>query len=469
MAIPWALRAAITPDLLVHGWQVQPGMLIRGAIQDRLWGKTLGALCRRAVTGQLEIRSGSDSYKIVFDGGHVVAASAPGSATTLLGVAFGQELLDVTQVAELEMLPLEDREAALANVLPAEQVLRLRRQAIAGAATRTFALLEGDFEFIAEVTLPVVPGTAMHVGGLIYHGVLAHLDDDRLASILQELGTSFRSIAEGIPDLPYFGFGESELGVVRALVDGISLAQLAHLPATERRIASAIVYTLASLGALSCEAASTPPRVARGTKDPTPPGPAIARTRSGGIHPRSSAPSIPPAGTPQSFVPRNPAAAADDGPVARTPTPPAFAPRASSSLSIPPRQEPAEDAATLYKKGQAALRDSRLEDAVLALTRASELAPEDLEVKAALAWARFCAAANKPAAADAARQILGQVAHKHERPVLAHYYLGMVERIIGRNAAALAHFHEVLELDPAHREASTELRFLSRSSGPIKR
>ncbi len=442
-------------------------MLIRGAIQDRLWGKTLGALCLRAVTGQLEIRSGSQTYKIVFDGGHVVAASAPGGAATLLGVAFAQELLDVARVAELEMLPLEDRDAALANVLPPEQVLRLRRQTIASAATRTFALLEGDFEFVSEITLPVVPGTAMHIGGLIYHGALAHLDDDRLASTIEELGVSFRSFAEGIPDLQYFGFGEPELVVVRGLVDGISLAQLAHLPTAERRIASATIYTLASLGAVFCEAATTAPRVARGTVDPLPPNPAIARTRSGGIHPRSiSTPQVARAtGTPQAFMPRN-RAAADDGPVARTPTPPAFAPRASSSLSIPP---PTEDATTLIKKGQLLLREDRLEDAVIALTRASELAPDDLEVKAALAWGRFCAAANKPAAADAARQILGQVVHKHDRPVLAHYYLGMVERMIGRNAAALAHFHEVLELDPSHREASTELRFLTRSSGPIKR
>lgn len=419
-------------------------MLIRGTIQDRLWGKTLGALARRAVTGQLTITSGADTYQIVFDGGHVVAASAPGPTTTLLGVALAQELVDVTQVAELEMLPPDDREAALANVFPADQLLRLRRQAIAGAATRTFALRAGDFAFVPEITLPIAPSTAMHVGGLIYHGALAHLDDDRLASALEELGTAFRAVAEGIPDLQYFGFGESELVVVRALVDGISLQQIAHLPVTERRIASATIYTLASLGALACESASAP-RVARGTKDPMPAGPAIARTRSGGIHPRSSAPSIP----------REPIMRA-------TGTPQAFAPRAAAAIQV-------EDAPTLIKKGQAALRDDRLEDAVLALTRATELAPDDLEAKAALAWARFCAAANKPAAAEAARQILGQVAHKHERPVLAHYYLGMVERIIGRNAAALAHFHEVLELDPSHREATTELRFLTRSSGPIKR
>lgn len=453
-------RAVIAPELLVHEWQVQQAMLIRGAIQDRLWGKTLGALYRRAVTGQLTIKSGPETYAMVFDNGHVVAASAPGQSSTVLGVAFAQELVTVHQVAELEMLPVDDRDAALANVFPADLLLRLRRQAIAGAATRTFSLLEGEFELVGDIALPIVAGTAMHVGGLIYHGAITHLDDARLAAVIAELGIAFRTYAEGIPDLQYFGFGEPELIVVRKLADGLLLSQIEHLPATERRIASAVIYTLASLGALYCDESSTGPRVARGTGDPMPAGPAIARTRSGGIHPRTSSPSI--------AIPRT----ATPPAIAPTGTPQAFRPSSSSTSmrasrgSSPPATE---DAATLIKKGQAALRDNRIEDAVLTLSRATELAPDDLDGKAALAWARFCSAANKPAAADSTRQILAGIAHKHDRPVLAHYYLGMVERIVGRNAAALAHFHEVLELDPAHREATTELRFLSRSSGPIKR
>ena len=47
-------------------------------------------------------------------------------------------------------------------------------------------------------------------------------------------------------------------------------------------------------------------------------------------------------------------------------------------------------------------------------------------------------------------------------PVLPHYYLGMVERIMNRKELALEHFREVLELQPNHQDAATEIRFLTR-------
>ncbi|MBA2544647.1 MAG: hypothetical protein H0V17_33700, partial [Deltaproteobacteria bacterium] len=124
-----------------------------------------------------------------------------------------------------------------------------------------------------------------------------------------------------------------------------------------------------------------------------------------------------------------------------------------------------------YRRGQAALRDERLEDAIAELSNAVELAPNELDYKCALAWARFCAAQDKSQIADTTRTALKQVALKSEHPVMPHYYLGMVERILGRTPQALAHFQYVLELDPAHREAGTEVRFLSaqRPSGAIKK
>ncbi len=423
-------------------------MLIRGAIQDRLWGKTLGALGRRAVTGQLSIRSGSDSYAIVFDGGHVVAASAPG--TSVLGLALVQELLDVSQVAELERR--EDRDQQLAALLPADQLLRLRRQTIAAAATRTFALTTGDFVFDSEVSLPVVANTAMHVGGIIYHGVTTQLDDERLAGALRELGTTFRSRADGIPDLQYFGFSEAELIVVRALTDGISMQQIEHLPPTERRIASAVIYTLASLGALYCESPAVAPRMARGTADPTPPGPVIARTASGGI-PRPAGPRVS-----QISIPTHQ---------------PRLQPRGTQPLHTPaPQVSSAGDANPApahYRRGQAALRDERLDDAIAAFTLAAELSPDSHDYRCALAWARFCKAQDKSRIADATRAVLSQAVLRSENPVSAYYYLGMVERMLGRTTQAMTAFQQVLDLDPNHREAGTELRFLSRNSGPIKR
>jgi tetratricopeptide (TPR) repeat protein len=427
----------------------QEGMLIRGAIQDRLWGKTLGALGRRAVSGQLTIQSDRDTYILVFDHGHVVAASAPGSTASVIGLALQQDLITVTQAAELERHPGDQAQILEASqLLPADQVLRLRRQAIAAAATRTFGLEHGDFVFDSEITLPVVANTAMHVGGLIFHGVLGHIPDARLAAAVHELGSIFRVRADGVADLQYFGFGEAELVVVRALADNIALAQIEHLPAAERRIAHSVIYTLASVGALYCEVPSHPPRLARGTPSPTPvPGIPIQRFERASSEielPRTSSSRIHERPSPRATEPQR----------KRTATP------------VAPVESPASLA---YRRGQAALRDERLDDAIVELARAIELSPNDIDYKCALAWARFCKADNKPQAADAARLVLKQAVIRSEHPVMPYYYLGMLERILGRNSQALSHFQQVLELDPSHREAGTEVRFLSRTSGPIKR
>jgi tetratricopeptide (TPR) repeat protein len=420
-------------------------MLIRGAIQDRLWGKSLGALGRRAVSGQLTIRSGSDTYLLVFDSGHVVAASAPGISA--IGLALQQELIDVAQAAELERHRDRDPAARLGTLLPADQVLRLRRQAIAAAATRTFALETGDFVFDSEISLPVVANTAMHVGGLIYHGVTAYLDDARLEAAIRELGFTFRVRADGVADLQYFGFGEPELIVVRALADGIGIQQIDSLPATERRIAFATIYTLASIGALYCEGAVNPPRMARGTFDPTPQF-AFPRTSTSRMH-----------DAPQRPTPRG------------TQPPPSRAPMVATGTpqARPPVRLDNDPAIAAFRRGQAALRDERLDTAITELSNAVELAPNELEYKCALAWARFCGAQDKSAVAGATRTILKQAALKSDHPVVPYYYLGLVERILGRTPQALEHFQQVLELDPSHREAGTEVRFLSRTSGPIKR
>lgn len=429
-------------------------MLIRGAIQDRLWGRTLGALGRRAVSGQLTVRSDREAYAIVFDRGHVVAAHAPGTAASVLGLALQQELITVGQAAEIERYGGVDQAQTLedSQLLPPDQMLRLRRQAIAAAATRTFALEQGEFVFESHITLPVVPGTAMHVGGLIFHGVLGQLSELRLEAAVRELGSLFRVRADGVADLQYFGFGEAELVVVRALSDEVSLSQVERLPATEARIARAVIYTLASVGALYCEVPTQPPRLARGTPSPTPvPGVPIRQFQRASSElelPRTSSSRL-------------------HRPAPRATEPPGSTPaRRTAAPPMAPVESPASIA---FRRGQAALRDERLDDAVAELSRAIELAPNDLDYKCTLAWAKFCQASNKPQAAEIIRAILKQAVIKSEHPVLPYYYLGMVERILGRQTQALAHFEQVLELDPSHREAGTEVRFLTRSSGPIRR
>lgn len=97
---------------------------------------------------------------------------------------------------------------------------------------------------------------------------------------------------------------------------------------------------------------------------------------------------------------------------------------------------------------------------MIELTQAVELAAHEVDYGALLGWARFCASADKPAVALEARRALDKAVHKSARPEIARFYLGRMERMLGRDQLALHHFREVLELAPEHREAASEIRVL---------
>jgi curved DNA-binding protein CbpA len=117
-------------------------------------------------------------------------------------------------------------------------------------------------------------------------------------------------------------------------------------------------------------------------------------------------------------------------------------------------------AAEAYQRGQQALRSERLDDAITALTRAVELAPQEVDYGALLGWAKFCASSNKPSAAPETRKALERAVHRSTRPELARLFLGRVERMLGRDQLAIHHFREVLALVPGHTEAATEIRVI---------
>lgn len=113
-----------------------------------------------------------------------------------------------------------------------------------------------------------------------------------------------------------------------------------------------------------------------------------------------------------------------------------------------------------FRRGEIALDDNALDRAIAELTRAVELAPGEIHYEAVLAWARFCAAADKHAIADATRGVLAKAILRSKVPEAAHFYLGRVERMLGREREALRRFKAVLELRPDHREAASEVRVL---------
>jgi len=129
-----------------------------------------------------------------------------------------------------------------------------------------------------------------------------------------------------------------------------------------------------------------------------------------------------------------------------------------------PAASPAATAATqaeaAFHRGVLALRREDLEHAIGELSHATELAPEDVDYHAMLAWARFCAAHDKQEIASETRKVLDKAVRKSPKPMMARFYLGRVERMLGRLREALFHFREVLDLEPGHTDAATEVRLL---------
>jgi len=113
-----------------------------------------------------------------------------------------------------------------------------------------------------------------------------------------------------------------------------------------------------------------------------------------------------------------------------------------------------------FRRGEMALRREQLETAMKEFTMAVELQPEEPEYQALFTWTKFAAATDKQALAQKTRSELQRAAERSERSPTARFYLGRVERILGREREALDHFREVIRLKPNHSEASSEVRVL---------
>lgn len=113
-----------------------------------------------------------------------------------------------------------------------------------------------------------------------------------------------------------------------------------------------------------------------------------------------------------------------------------------------------------FRRGEMALRREQLDQAIQEFNTAVELQPQEAEYGALLAWARFAAAADKQAIARETRLALQRAAERMMQSPTARFYLGRVERILGREREALEHFYEVLRIKPNHADASSEIRVL---------
>jgi DnaJ-like protein len=113
-----------------------------------------------------------------------------------------------------------------------------------------------------------------------------------------------------------------------------------------------------------------------------------------------------------------------------------------------------------FRRGEMALRRDQLAQAVAAFAEAVELQPKETEYQAYLLWAKFAAAPDKNAIAADTRKLLQRAVETNDRSPAARFYLGRVERMLGREREALAHFQAVLMIKPNHAEAASEARVL---------
>jgi curved DNA-binding protein CbpA len=119
----------------------------------------------------------------------------------------------------------------------------------------------------------------------------------------------------------------------------------------------------------------------------------------------------------------------------------------------------AEDA---FRQGEMLLRREQYPQAVQAFATAVELHPQEPEYQALLAWAKFASATDKASVASQTRTALSRAADASDTSITARFYLGRVERMLGREREALSHFQMVLMLKPGHSEASSEVRILEK-------
>jgi DnaJ-domain-containing protein 1 len=123
------------------------------------------------------------------------------------------------------------------------------------------------------------------------------------------------------------------------------------------------------------------------------------------------------------------------------------------------------DAEEAFRKGEMALKRDQVPFAIEQLKKAISLNAEEPDYHAMLAWAQFCAAPDKKAAAGSTRSALERALRQAANATTARMLLGRVERMLGRDREALAHFQEVLDLEPGHAEATAEIRVLQQRMG----
>jgi tetratricopeptide (TPR) repeat protein len=411
--------------------------------------------------------------------------------------------------------------AELVRLAP-DQALRLRRRTIAQRAARTFSVERGEFVVEDQLTLPLFTGTELDVRSVIYLGARQNLSEARLGAELAQLGAWFKLRPESIEDLPQFGFTDTEQAVIERLFAGAALAEL-ETCGVDPRAVHATLYALVSCNACEVErpveraaapvdapkvqgrprtGTSRPPTTRRRPSDSAQA--ADVRTliahrlellRDGTdhfallgvgqdarpealrkayfalarqLHPdRLAALQIDDEGreAQRLFAQINTAFTTLADPRRREDYVQIL--RRGGEASVRAEQAKAEqltarllEAEEAFRRGELALRRDQVAAAITELAHAVALDPDEADYQAVHAWAQFCGSADKQGIAQPTRTSLERAIAKSPSSTTARFYLGRVERMLGRDREALRHFQEVLAVSPSHPEAGAEIRMI---------
>jgi tetratricopeptide (TPR) repeat protein len=488
-------------------------------VSDRPWGLTLAGLGLGEQTGQLTVTtSDRKSFEIAFRNGIVIGASSPVSADSIARVALTARLLPAAHAADiakrLKAMPDRDEAAIISDVagLSPLEIDHLRRRAIVQRVARTFAIDSGTYRFDRRITIAQTP-SEVDIRAIIFVGAQQHLSDERTFEDLRILGSRFVLAPDARATLARFEL----VAAVDPIVDALQLGTgLAEIDATDREIdprtARATIYALACCGAIV--RAEEEPAPARALARASSPAISVSRTPTHtffeqqqtmvrtnnltgqeietliadrcslidaardlfavlGLERGASIDAVRAAYLelihyihPEKLAMFGVATTRDSERLFATASV-AFStltdPARRARYIEPPREriEDRPDAAhEAYVRATRMIEADQPQAAVMELTKACDLAPSEVDYRAALGWALFCAAANKAHAAVTARPMLERALVKSQRPELARFYLGRMERMLGRDREALRHFREVLTLVPDDLAAATEVRVL---------
>jgi hypothetical protein len=333
-------------------------------------------------------------------------------------------------------------------------VARLRWEVTARRAARSFAADAGEFILEDKICLPV-GASEVDVRAVVYQGLRLHASEDRLRRELRAIGETFQLEADSGAELHRYGFGDDDWPLLAALRTSTTVPELeARVRDVDPRAMQAAVYAL-----VVCGTART---IVTG-RTPTPPRAAESMTASRATPVPFAAESVPltpkPPVLPRSFTPLGRIAPA----MGRSPTPLLNVPTSTRDLerlALGRTKTNPELAAEAAERASRALAHDKAETAVLELKHAVELVPDDVDYCALLGWALFCAADDKRAVEPVARKALQAAVQRSSKPHIARFFLGRIDRMLGRDREALGHFHAVLMMQPDHRDAAAEIRVL---------